>query len=1061
MSSTPEQRDSVDVKESSNNADGDRASDAAKKSAAKRRTKTGCLTCRKRRIKCDEGKPSCRNCIKSKRECAGYVQPLVYKQQTQSDAAAFHDPTEPFLSPQSQGAFFNLRFEQPYLGSYHPFDPSTPSPYQHPPFGAADLGSSSLRSNAPFSDGREVSDFHQWSDAQQHRAASYRGAPDPSGRSRHGGLDAYYHSGGLPASSSPLDPRWMTQSGHHLSARAEAHYPGPIPTFPAGYARFPLDQPSTYARQPQAFLHDSRDGNFDRQYHIHASPRHPHPSSSVPPPTNTAAFPTTWDDEYDDPDDPFDGEMDESQVSYQDAADNLTQILDQSGQQIWDQRMYNWQRMQAQAVASFQVPIAASPLQDERNERAFRHFVEITSHCISIFERHHLSPLVAPARTLWNFTMPALALSHPALAHGILALGGLHSAKMTGNAEDRASKHFMYAVRRVGRLLSLPRRRHEIATLATVLVLGFYEVLSGDHSRWNLHLSGATKLVLEHDIAGLTRNARRMRRRAKARVNQCTAQFAYGRVAGIPVSLLDDIDWEVDSALISRLIGVPVDYDRQVQPGLESQAYPYDLTEKDIDDFKTKLDLRWWYCKQDVFQSMLSGDRLLMPIEDWKYCPPRGQLGRADNPYATFDHLLLIMARLADFGGKDRIRKQRAVEAQGGEWRPPLWLFGPKGPPGPPGSKGKERSGTVNKSSSSGSGRNTASIRSAGQNSAKPAPAPSANEGRVRQTKPTPSQGPAPESTNSPPMFGMMPSAGDPQVHPAVRTMQANIKDPAFMVRPESKGASPPRDLDDETAKAFSEHADITKAFDVFRAALGPEFDPIPPSDSPIATPFGPALVYKNAAVACIWIFYNVGRILLHRLHPEMNPAAMISAGFAAPLTHEYAQTVGKICGGLYSGQHYGQVGSLEPSFAGALMESTFSLLFAAVQYTDPGQRGWTISKLRDVDKHCGWRTSAAIAGGCENAWVKMAQKGRGPPYERTLNMHDKDERVSGQKPRSSPSPGASGGRQEFNPEAEYESEFVHHDRSLIDRSGSTRVHWALGLLSVEEDIKRMTLDEG
>lgn len=42
------------------------------KKEIKRRTKTGCLTCRKRRIKCDEGHPSCRNCQKSKRECLGY-----------------------------------------------------------------------------------------------------------------------------------------------------------------------------------------------------------------------------------------------------------------------------------------------------------------------------------------------------------------------------------------------------------------------------------------------------------------------------------------------------------------------------------------------------------------------------------------------------------------------------------------------------------------------------------------------------------------------------------------------------------------------------------------------------------------------------------------------------------------------------------------------------------------------------------------------------------------------------------------------------------------------------
>ncbi|ORY13478.1 hypothetical protein BCR34DRAFT_586445 [Clohesyomyces aquaticus] len=42
------------------------------KKEIKRRTKTGCLTCRKRRIKCDEAHPVCRNCQKSKRECLGY-----------------------------------------------------------------------------------------------------------------------------------------------------------------------------------------------------------------------------------------------------------------------------------------------------------------------------------------------------------------------------------------------------------------------------------------------------------------------------------------------------------------------------------------------------------------------------------------------------------------------------------------------------------------------------------------------------------------------------------------------------------------------------------------------------------------------------------------------------------------------------------------------------------------------------------------------------------------------------------------------------------------------------
>ncbi|KAJ6779572.1 hypothetical protein PWT90_09533 [Aphanocladium album] len=36
------------------------------------RTRTGCLTCRSRHLKCDEHKPACLRCIESRRECRGY-----------------------------------------------------------------------------------------------------------------------------------------------------------------------------------------------------------------------------------------------------------------------------------------------------------------------------------------------------------------------------------------------------------------------------------------------------------------------------------------------------------------------------------------------------------------------------------------------------------------------------------------------------------------------------------------------------------------------------------------------------------------------------------------------------------------------------------------------------------------------------------------------------------------------------------------------------------------------------------------------------------------------------
>ncbi|KAK6376138.1 hypothetical protein LTS17_007389 [Exophiala oligosperma] len=41
------------------------------------KTFNGCLTCKRRRIKCDEGKPSCQRCLKSNIECGGYAPPKI------------------------------------------------------------------------------------------------------------------------------------------------------------------------------------------------------------------------------------------------------------------------------------------------------------------------------------------------------------------------------------------------------------------------------------------------------------------------------------------------------------------------------------------------------------------------------------------------------------------------------------------------------------------------------------------------------------------------------------------------------------------------------------------------------------------------------------------------------------------------------------------------------------------------------------------------------------------------------------------------------------------------
>lgn len=83
---TPEQR-----------RDGVIQSDKKRKRNFSNRTKTGCLTCRKRKKKCDEAKPECSNCLKGGFVCAGYPQQKGTWQKPESKVQAIQieskDPT--------------------------------------------------------------------------------------------------------------------------------------------------------------------------------------------------------------------------------------------------------------------------------------------------------------------------------------------------------------------------------------------------------------------------------------------------------------------------------------------------------------------------------------------------------------------------------------------------------------------------------------------------------------------------------------------------------------------------------------------------------------------------------------------------------------------------------------------------------------------------------------------------------------------------------------------------------------------------------------------------------
>ena len=83
-------------------------STAPRTRASRRRTKTGCLTCRKRRIKCGEERPICNNCIKSKRHCEGYNQRVVFKTPNTDFRASGSSNTIPFHTASMPGSARNV-----------------------------------------------------------------------------------------------------------------------------------------------------------------------------------------------------------------------------------------------------------------------------------------------------------------------------------------------------------------------------------------------------------------------------------------------------------------------------------------------------------------------------------------------------------------------------------------------------------------------------------------------------------------------------------------------------------------------------------------------------------------------------------------------------------------------------------------------------------------------------------------------------------------------------------------------------------------------------------------
>lgn len=274
-------------------------------------------------------------------------------------------------------------------------------------------------------------------------------------------------------------------------------------------------------------------------------------------------------------------------------------------------------------LASYNPTFGSSPLNNPKTARIFAHFIHSTGPSLSIFERHPtdssimLGVPVPPAqRGLWTYTLPLKALEHPALLQAILAIGSLHIAYLQQAPTTVSLKHYHYALKRIGRAVGLPLRRKQIGTMAATTLLAYYEVMSADHSKWNSHVAGSAQLIRELDWAGITRDLRAYRRIIKEQRAQrgWSDESFYNQGYGTDFNEDDPFaekEGTIDEALIGSLMGRAISYDEfgHVDEG-RSQTKKH-FTRKDIDNFRIECDLYWWFTKQDVFHSMIGGDKLL------------------------------------------------------------------------------------------------------------------------------------------------------------------------------------------------------------------------------------------------------------------------------------------------------------------------------------------------------------------------------------------------------------------------------------------------------------------
>ena len=120
---------------------------------------------------------------------------------------------------------------------------------------------------------------------------------------------------------------------------------------------------------------------------------------------------------------------------------------------------------------------------------------------------------------------------------------------------------------------------------------------------------GARQLIKETPFSEMSRQILAIHQQRRQRWAEIQAQNPFGAFMPQFDNLSHEIA-EVDLNLVSCLSGKPVKFiDALGSPIQESRARR--CTERDLENFEHMMDLYWWFCKMDVYQSTLGASKLL------------------------------------------------------------------------------------------------------------------------------------------------------------------------------------------------------------------------------------------------------------------------------------------------------------------------------------------------------------------------------------------------------------------------------------------------------------------